>query len=65
VCLGFRTIGVHAPHDVCKASAPLVRSVNTNGDDENIDAFSSYISIENTNDWSVSDAYQDCIKRFI
>jgi len=29
-----------------------VRSVNTNGDDENIDAFSLYISIENTNDWS-------------
>jgi len=33
-----------------------------NSDDENIDTFSLYISIENTNDWTASDAYQDCIK---
>ena len=26
-----------------------------NGDDENIDTFSLYISIENANDWTASD----------
>ena len=42
----------------------MVRSVNTNGDDENIDVLLSYISRVNVNDWTASDAYQDCIKRF-
>ena len=34
-----------------------------NGDDENIDTFSSYISRVNANDWTVSDVWQGCTKQ--